>query len=78
MIVAIGELPVRRVSDLLGVLNRCEPGQEVTVTVLRDGRRAELPATLDAGRRESPPCEAYAALLQHGRRGPRDGPPRHT
>ena len=49
VIVALGERPVRRVADLLGALDRCEPGQEVTVAVLRDGRRVELPAMLDAG-----------------------------
>jgi S1-C subfamily serine protease len=50
VIVALGERPVRRVADLLAALDRHEPGQEVTVAVLRDGRRVELPAILDAGR----------------------------
>ncbi len=50
VIVAVGERPVRRVADLLGALDRLAPGQEVTVAVLREGRRLELPVALDAGR----------------------------
>jgi S1-C subfamily serine protease len=50
VIVALDGRPVRRVADLLAALDRHEPGQEVTVAVLRDGRRMELPAILDAGR----------------------------
>lgn len=50
VILAVGERPVRRVSDLLGALDRLEPGQEVRLTLLREGARTELAVTLDAGR----------------------------
>jgi S1-C subfamily serine protease len=50
VIVALGERPIRRVADLQNALERYEPGQEVVLTVLREGRPIELRAMLDAGR----------------------------
>jgi S1-C subfamily serine protease len=50
VIVAFADRPVRRVADFQNALDRYEPGQEVPLTVLRDGRPVTLRTTLDAGR----------------------------
>jgi len=50
VILAMEGWPARPVADLLDALDRFEPGQEVRLTVLRDGGRTELAVTLDAGR----------------------------
>ncbi|MBB5691560.1 PDZ domain-containing protein [Roseomonas alkaliterrae] len=50
VILALGGRPLRGVPDLLAALDRLEPGAEVTLTLLREGRRIELPVVLDAGR----------------------------
>ena len=50
VITSVGGRPLRRVADLLGALDGFEPGQEVSLTLLRDNARVELAVTLDAGR----------------------------
>ena len=46
VIVAVDEEPVDRMEDLLSILGGIEPGQDVTLTILRDGQQTELPVTL--------------------------------
>ena len=50
VIVAIDGRPVPRVADLLNALDRAAPGREVTLTVMRDGRRLDIRVVLEAGR----------------------------
>jgi S1-C subfamily serine protease len=50
VIVAVDGRPVPRVADLLNALDRLAPGAEVTVTLMRDGRRQEVRVVLEAGR----------------------------
>ena len=45
IITAIADRPMGRVADLLNALDSLEPGQEVTVVLLRDGRRTQLRIT---------------------------------
>ncbi len=49
VIVAVDGQPVERADDLLAILESKKPGDRVTVTVLRDGRRKDVPVTLDEG-----------------------------
>ena len=49
LIIAVDAHPVRTRDDLLDVVESKKPGERVTVTVLRDGRRADVPVVLDAG-----------------------------
>jgi S1-C subfamily serine protease len=47
LITAIDGQPVRRFSDLLSYLiNETSPGDQVTLTVLRDGKQMDIPVTL--------------------------------
>lgn len=46
VIVAIDDVPVRSVEDIGGYLDSRSVGDRVTLSVLRDGRKLELPATL--------------------------------
>jgi S1-C subfamily serine protease len=48
VIVAIDDEPVRNVSDLLEILERHRPGDEVAVTLERDGRRRSVQVRLAA------------------------------
>jgi S1-C subfamily serine protease len=48
VIVAVGDMPVRDSNDLLGALEKHEVGDEVDVTVLRNGERRTLPIKLQA------------------------------
>ena len=49
LIVAINGQPVRQFSDLLSYLvNQTSPGDKVTLTVLRDGSKVDVPVTLEA------------------------------
>jgi S1-C subfamily serine protease len=50
VIVAAAGRKVARVADLALALDRSEPGQEITLGVLRDGSRIELRAQVEAGR----------------------------
>jgi S1-C subfamily serine protease len=50
VIVAVNGRPVSRVADLLNALDRLAPGAEVTVTLMRDGRRLEMRVVLEPGR----------------------------
>jgi S1-C subfamily serine protease len=50
VIVALSGRPLRRVADLLSALDERNPGETVTASVLRDGRRIELAMTLGSGR----------------------------
>ena len=52
VLLAIDGTPLAETSDLTAALERLSPGQEVELTVLRDGRRLTLEAEL--GRRETP------------------------
>lgn len=48
IIVSAGGEPVRTVEDILAVLRQHEPGDELTLTVVRDGQRREVTAALAA------------------------------
>ncbi len=48
VIVAVADRPVASIEDVLGVLRDTEPGQQVGLTVVRDGERQELPITIGA------------------------------
>ena len=48
VIVAFEGEPIRSVEDLFAQLRRRRPGDNVTVTVMRDGNRRELDVTLGA------------------------------
>ncbi len=48
VIVALGGKPVRSVEDLLAALRQHKPGDRVSVTVVRSGKRLTLDVTLDA------------------------------
>ena len=52
VLLAIDGTPLAETADLTAALERLSPGQEVELTVLRDGRRLTLEAEL--GRRETP------------------------
>ena len=52
VLLAIDRTPLAETTDLTAALERLSPGQEVELTVLRDGRRLTLEAEL--GRRETP------------------------
>jgi S1-C subfamily serine protease len=49
LIVAIDKEPVRTVEEFLSIVESHEPGETVTVNVIREGRRVDVPVTLDAG-----------------------------
>ena len=49
LILAVDGKPVRTADDLLAIVESKKPGDRVTVTVLRDGRRVDVPVTLDEG-----------------------------
>jgi serine protease Do len=46
VVVALGDRKVESIEDLLGALRDTEPGQQTTVTVVREGERLELPVTI--------------------------------
>lgn len=46
IIVAMNEAPVASVSDLLAEINRHRPGDEIALTVVRNGNEMEVPVTL--------------------------------
>ena len=49
IIVAIDGQPIRNFDELIGYLvSNTEVGQEVVVSILRDGEAMEVPVTLDA------------------------------
>jgi serine protease Do len=52
LIVKLGDRPIEDARDLRRALERAEPGQEVVVQVLRDGRDLELTVTLGGERKE--------------------------
>jgi S1-C subfamily serine protease len=52
VLLAIDGTPLAETADLTAALERLDPGEEVELTVLRDGRRLTLEAEL--GRRETP------------------------
>lgn len=65
IITAINEVPVRRFEELVGYLvTQVAPGDEVTLTILRDGETIEVPVTLGAR-----PAAPTATLTT-----PREGP----
>ncbi|RME48562.1 MAG: PDZ domain-containing protein [Chloroflexi bacterium] len=47
VIIAVDDQPVTQVEDLAALLKQRKPGQKVTVTLLRDGKRIQVPVTLD-------------------------------
>ena len=50
VLVEIEGRQLRRVADLLAALDQRAPGDTVRLAILRDGRRVEISATLEAGR----------------------------
>jgi serine protease Do len=46
IIVAVNEVSVASVSDLLTEINRHQPGDEIVLTVVRNGNEVEVPVTL--------------------------------
>lgn len=48
MIVGVNGQPVRTVEELLAVVESYQPGDRVTVNILRDGRQTAVPVVLDA------------------------------
>ena len=46
IITAIDNQPVSSMEDLQTFLQQAEPGQKVTLTILRDGKQIEVPMTL--------------------------------
>jgi serine protease Do len=46
VITAVDGQAVSRMEDLQGLIRQAEPGQEVTLTVLRDGQKLQVPVTL--------------------------------
>ncbi len=48
LIVAVDGSPVRSVDDLLGILDAKQPGDKAVFTVIRAGKRIDLPVILDA------------------------------
>jgi len=57
IIVAVDGAPVASVDDLIAQLNRHQPGDKVTLTVVRGGSKMDVPVTLGQwpAERESPP-----------------------
>jgi len=49
LILAVDGKPVRTADDLLAIVDSKKPGDRVTVTVLRESRRIDVPVTLDEG-----------------------------
>ena len=49
LILAVDGKPVRTADDLLAIVESKKPGDRVSVTVLREGRRTDVPVTLDEG-----------------------------
>ena len=49
LIVGVNGQPVRTVEDLLAAVESRQPGDRVTVNILRDGQQAAVPVVLDAG-----------------------------
>ena len=47
LILAVDGKPVRTADDLLAIVESRKPGDRVTVTVLREGRRMDVPVTLN-------------------------------
>ena len=48
VIVAMGDQPITGFEDLSAFLQQAEPGQEVSLTLLREGKQIEVPVTLAA------------------------------
>jgi serine protease Do len=46
VITALDDQPVSQMEDLQGLIQQAEPGQEVILTVLRNGKQVEVPVTL--------------------------------
>jgi S1-C subfamily serine protease len=46
VITALDGQPVSRIEDLQGLIRQAEPGQEVSLTVLRDSQQLQVPVTL--------------------------------
>jgi C-terminal processing protease CtpA/Prc len=53
IIVAVNEAPVASVSELITEINRHQPGNEITLTIVRDGNETEVPVTLGEWPEES-------------------------
>jgi S1-C subfamily serine protease len=49
-IVAVGGSPVKTVDDFLSAVETRKPGEQVLITVEREGRRLDIPVVLDEGR----------------------------
>jgi S1-C subfamily serine protease len=49
IIIAVANQPVTKVAELIGRLDDLEVGARVTLTLIRDGKRIEVPVTLQAG-----------------------------
>ncbi|HYW79639.1 MAG TPA: trypsin-like peptidase domain-containing protein [Thermoguttaceae bacterium] len=47
LIVAVDDEPIRSVDDLMNLVESRKPGDEVVVTVIRDGKQTQVPVTLD-------------------------------
>lgn len=75
VIVAVDGQPVSQIDDLTAFLKQAQPGQDVTLTVLRDGKQLDLAVTLAEqpttisdsnwrpGRRRSRPSLWFSGLL---------------
>lgn len=48
IIISIGDRPIGTIYDYMESLGRFTPGDQVSVTILRDGKEMNLPVTLDA------------------------------
>jgi S1-C subfamily serine protease len=46
IIIAVGPRPVKRVDDLLNALDERQPGDHITLTIVRDGQRQDVPIVL--------------------------------
>ncbi len=46
VITALDDQPVSQMEDLQGIIRQTEPGQEVTLTILRDSQQLQVPVTL--------------------------------
>jgi len=49
LIVGVDGKPIRTADDFLTIVDAKRPGDKVTLDVLREGRQASVPLTLDAG-----------------------------
>ena len=54
VIITFNDQPVSQLSDLQGLMQETQPGQDVTLTILRDGSQKEVQVTLGAAPTQAP------------------------